>query len=116
MARENVTKTLDQLEMKRAVEHAMTLFGKLREFERLAQDARGGELDAADEAALATGLRLLVQLIAPMAPHVAEELWALSGEQSMLATLPWPQPVARTSPPRRGGEQQADASAIRLPR
>jgi leucyl-tRNA synthetase len=119
MARENITKTLDQLEMKRAVEHAMTLFGKLREFERLAQDRSDPTqpaLDDADEAALALGLRLLVQLLAPMAPHVAEELWALCGEERMLATLPWPEPVARTAPPRRGGEPQTDASAIRLPR
>ncbi|HYV14702.1 MAG TPA: class I tRNA ligase family protein [Conexibacter sp.] len=119
MARENVTKTLDQLEMKRAVEHAMTLFGKLREFERLAQDRNDpthAALDLADEAALASGLRLLVALLAPMAPHVAEELWALCGEERLLATLPWPEPIARTAPPRRGGEPQADTAAIRLPR
>jgi leucyl-tRNA synthetase len=117
MARANVTETLEQLEMKRAVEHVMALFGKLREFERRAVDARGA-LEPADEAALAIGLRLLVQLVAPMAPHTAEELWSLCGEPTMLAATPWPEPVPRSSAPRRGGEQAArqEASAIRSPR
>jgi leucyl-tRNA synthetase len=107
MARENVTQTIDALEMKRAVEHVMALLGKLREFERRAVEERGA-LAPADEAAAAIALRLLVQLLAPMAPHIAEELWALSGEQRMLATLPWPEPVARTSPPQRGGAASGD--------
>ena len=45
--------------------------------------------------------RQLVQLLAPMAPHLAEELWSLCGEERMLATLPWPEPVPRTSAPQR---------------
>jgi len=120
MARLNVTETLEQLEMKRAVEHVMALFGKLREFERRALELHGedGELDPADEAALAIALRLLVQLLAPMAPHLAEELWQLGGEQRMLAISPWPEPVPRTAPPRRGGAQAAPAQApaVRAPR
>jgi leucyl-tRNA synthetase len=36
-----------------------------------------------------------------MAPHLAEELWSACGETRMLATLPWPAPVPRTSAPQR---------------
>jgi leucyl-tRNA synthetase len=116
MAHRNVGEQIDELEMKRAVEHVMALFGKLREFERRARTARGGELDPADDAALAIALRLLVRLLAPMAPHLAEELWSLCGEQELLAALPWPEPVPRTSPPQRGARRAGDESNIRVPR
>jgi len=35
-------------------------------------------------------VRTLVLLAAPMAPHLAEEAWALLGEQDMVADAPWP--------------------------
>jgi leucyl-tRNA synthetase len=35
-------------------------------------------------------IRALVLLIAPMAPHLAEECWALLGEHRMIADAPWP--------------------------
>jgi leucyl-tRNA synthetase len=38
----------------------------------------------------AEAVRSLILLIAPMAPHVAEECWALLGEQGMIADAPWP--------------------------
>ncbi len=103
-AHANVTRALDAIEMKHAVDGVMGLFDKLREFERRARAARDGELDATDEAAVAIALRQLVQLLAPMAPHLAEELWALQGEERLLATLPWPEQVPRTTAPRRGGQ------------
>jgi leucyl-tRNA synthetase len=108
MAHANATRALDAIEMKHAVEQVIALFGKLRGFERRAL-ARGvdGALAPADEAALAIALRHLVQLLAPMAPHLAEELWSLCGEERLLATLPWPEPVARTAAPRRGGAAPA---------
>jgi leucyl-tRNA synthetase len=106
MAHRNVTRALDAIEMKHAVEGVIALFDKLREFERRAlagREASGGEdgLDPLDEAALLIAARHLVRLLAPMAPHLAEELWSLCGEQRMLATLPWPEPVPRTSAPQR---------------
>jgi leucyl-tRNA synthetase len=103
-ARSNAMRAFDALEMKHAVEQVIGLFGRLREFERraLAQRGADGALEPADEAALLIALRQLVQLLAPMAPHLAEELWSLCGEQRMLATLPWPEPVPRTAAPQRG--------------
>ncbi len=107
-AHRNVTRALDAIEMKHAVEGVIALSDKLREFERRAlaagnEDGRPGSdsLDPLDEAALLLAARQLVRLLAPMAPHLAEELWSLCGEERMLATLPWPEPVARTSAPQR---------------
>jgi leucyl-tRNA synthetase len=116
MAQRNVTRALDAIEMKHAVEGVIALFDKLREFERRALAARGAEQEfrppavasdppagdvTLDEAALLIALRQLVRLLAPMAPHLAEELWSLCGEERLLATLPWPEPVARTTAPQR---------------
>jgi leucyl-tRNA synthetase len=115
MAHRNVTRALDAIEMKHAVEGVIALYDKLREFERRAEafrpavasespagDVAGGALDPLDEAALLIALRHLVRLLAPMAPHMAEELWSLCGEERLLATLPWPDPVPRTTAPGRG--------------
>ncbi|RMD92777.1 MAG: leucine--tRNA ligase, partial [Alphaproteobacteria bacterium] len=44
----------------------------------------------ASGAARRTALRRLVQLMAPMTPHIAEEIWALAGGEGMVATAPWP--------------------------
>ncbi|MGY9013587.1 MAG: class I tRNA ligase family protein, partial [Rhodobacterales bacterium] len=32
----------------------------------------------------------LVLLVAPMAPHISEELWALLGHREGIADVPWP--------------------------
>jgi leucyl-tRNA synthetase len=115
-ARANVTRAYDAIEMKHAVEGVIGLLDKLREFERRAGATGGagggdGRLEPADEAALLIALRLLVRLLGPMAPHLAEELWSLCGEEQLVATLPWPEPVPRTAPPRRGGQGAAAAQA-----
>jgi leucyl-tRNA synthetase len=39
---------------------------------------------------LAEGLRLLVRLIGPMTPHLAEAMWAELGGQGLLCDQPWP--------------------------
>jgi leucyl-tRNA synthetase len=112
VAHRNVTRAYEAIEMKHAVEGAIALLDKLREFERRAAEGRdGGELAPLDEAALLIALRLLVRLLGPMAPHLAEELWARCGEERLVATLPWPEPVPRTAPPPRGGQGAAAAQA-----
>jgi leucyl-tRNA synthetase len=123
VAHRNVTRAYEAIEMKHAVEGVIGLHEKLREFERrartafrppaLASDPPAGDvtLEPADEAALLIALRLLVCLFAPAAPHLAEELWSLCGERRLVATLPWPEPVPRTAPPRRGGQGATAAQA-----
>ena len=40
--------------------------------------------------ALQEGVERLVQLIAPMMPHLAESCWALLGNESLLVDTRWP--------------------------
>ncbi len=37
------------------------------------------------------GLLTLAQLMQPMTPHLAEEIWAMLGGQGLVATAPWPE-------------------------
>ncbi|MGH6942607.1 MAG: class I tRNA ligase family protein, partial [Geminicoccaceae bacterium] len=51
------------------------------------------ELDTADGAApalLREGLEILVRLLGPIVPHLAEELWQGLGHETLLADTPWP--------------------------
>jgi leucyl-tRNA synthetase len=45
---------------------------------------------AGPSATRATAIRALVLLVAPMAPHLAEEAWARLGEAGMIADAAWP--------------------------
>ncbi|NNH33723.1 class I tRNA ligase family protein, partial [Rhizobium sp. SEMIA 4085] len=49
-----------------------------------------GEGDVAYCAAVRNAAEILVQLVAPMTPHLAEECWAALGNSEMLARTPWP--------------------------
>jgi leucyl-tRNA synthetase len=37
-----------------------------------------------------TATRTLAQLMAPMTPHLAEDIWAMLGGEGLVATAPWP--------------------------
>ncbi|MDF1791993.1 MAG: leucine--tRNA ligase [Thalassobaculaceae bacterium] len=45
---------------------------------------------AGEDWALRFGFETLVQLLAPMTPHICEELWRHLGQDTMLATASWP--------------------------
>jgi leucyl-tRNA synthetase len=56
-----------------------------------------GELDAKGEGeawVLRRGLEILLQLVGPMTPHVAEELWRALGHTTLLCDQPWPKAEA----------------------
>ncbi len=44
----------------------------------------------AEKAALREALDMLIVMLAPMAPHLAEECWATLGGDGMVANQPWP--------------------------
>jgi len=49
-----------------------------------------GDGDAAYRAAVRDAAEILVQIVAPMTPHLAEECWAVLGHTEMLSRTPWP--------------------------
>ncbi|EJZ20790.1 leucine--tRNA ligase, partial [Rhizobium sp. Pop5] len=49
-----------------------------------------GEGDAAYRAAARDAAEILIQLVAPMTPHLAEECWAALGNDGLLARTGWP--------------------------
>ena len=55
-------------------------------------DAKDGDGDQ-DEMAAARrfAVETLAQLVAPLAPHAAEEMWQVLGKEDMLANTPWPE-------------------------
>ena len=48
-----------------------------------------GKSKAGGEARRAT-LRIMAQLMGPMVPHLAEDVWAMAGGQGLLVDAPWP--------------------------
>lgn len=49
-----------------------------------------GEGDLAYRAAVRDAAQILIQLVAPMMPHLAEECWAALGNDGLLAHTDWP--------------------------
>ena len=49
-----------------------------------------GEGDPTYRAAVREAAEILVQVVAPMTPHLAEECWAVLGNAEMVSRTPWP--------------------------
>ncbi|MEZ5865249.1 MAG: leucine--tRNA ligase [Geminicoccaceae bacterium] len=76
-----VTTEIDRLHFNKAVALVRELSNAIEGFEA------AGE---ADRQVLREALEVLVQLIGPMLPHLAEELWERLGHRTILADTPWP--------------------------
>ncbi|MBY3488375.1 leucine--tRNA ligase [Rhizobium laguerreae] len=50
-----------------------------------------GEGDATYRAAVRDAAEILIQLVSPMTPHLAEECWAALGNEGLIARASWPQ-------------------------
>ncbi|RKQ68615.1 leucine--tRNA ligase [Oceanibaculum indicum] len=77
-----VSDDLDKFHFNKAV-------ARIREFSNQLEN-----LDGQDEGCRwmkRRGLEVLVQLIGPMTPHLAEELWGLLGHTTLLAETAWPE-------------------------
>jgi leucyl-tRNA synthetase len=78
---DGVTNDLERFHFNRGV-------ARIRELSNFVQ---GLDLSVADCAAVAReAADTLVLLLGPMAPHIAEELWALLGHEGGIADVPWP--------------------------
>ncbi|MCY1641318.1 leucine--tRNA ligase [Methylorubrum sp. SL192] len=75
-----VGEDIERLRFNRCVAHIYTLANALDE----------GLRAAASKAAAGEAARILVQLIAPMMPHLAEESWRVLGGQGLVAETAWP--------------------------
>jgi leucyl-tRNA synthetase len=81
-----VSESLDQFRFNVAVAQIRTLTNLLEELEtQSTKKSNGGE-----GWALRQGLETVVRLIAPLLPHLAEELWQKLGHKTMLCHEPWP--------------------------
>jgi leucyl-tRNA synthetase len=90
-AREKVTSQLEAAEPQRATLSAMRLLKRVEDFETRALDA-DGRLRAEDQEAVVSALQLLVRLLAPLTPHLAEELWSRAGYEAETCAAAWPTP------------------------
>ncbi|MGD1059338.1 MAG: class I tRNA ligase family protein, partial [Solirubrobacteraceae bacterium] len=86
---EKVTEDMESLEMHSAVRNVMRLFDRIKDFEKRVL-ARQPALGGADTEALLQALTVLVQMLGPLAPHMAEELWIAFGQDEHSAQTPWP--------------------------
>jgi leucyl-tRNA synthetase len=86
---EKIAEEMEGLEMHSAVRNVMRLFDRIKDFEKRVI-ARQGELGRADSDALIDALTVLVQLLGPLVPHLAEELWITFGQEEQFAQTPWP--------------------------
>jgi leucyl-tRNA synthetase len=76
-----VTEDIEKFRFNRAV-------ARLYEFANAFDDAKGSDRDLA--AARREALETMTRLLAPMMPHLAEELWQRLGHRTLLAELAWP--------------------------
>jgi leucyl-tRNA synthetase len=97
-----ITDDVAALQMHKAVRNITRLFERVQDYEKRVIERRG-QLDRADAEAQLAALALLAQVLAPFAPHAAEELMLATGrfEEADLPA-PWPDsasiPVAGGSP------------------
>ncbi|MGA9875007.1 MAG: class I tRNA ligase family protein [Solirubrobacteraceae bacterium] len=92
VAVEKITEDLVELEMHSAVRNVMRLFDRIRDYEKRVI-AKRGELCEEDLQALVGALQTLARVLAPFAPHIAEQLLvsSLSSQESEIDTT-WPSP------------------------
>jgi leucyl-tRNA synthetase len=83
------TEDMESLEMHSAVRNVMRLFDRIKDFEKRVL-AREEQLTRANRDALIEALIVLVQMLGPLAPHMAEELWIALGREEHGAQTPWP--------------------------
>ena len=84
-----VTDDIDKFRFNRAVARIYELSNSISGFNASGAEAAGVRREA---------LEILVQLIAPMMPHLAEQCWASLGHTTMLVHTGWPKADPEYSP------------------
>ena len=86
---DRVTKAIEELRFNSAVAYIYTLVNLLEAAVRQATSSGAPE---SLPATLREGAEILVRIVAPMMPHLAEECWLSLGHHTLLAEEPWPRP------------------------
>ena len=81
-----VTDDLDRFHFNRAVARLYEFSNEISSFIVSEQNS-----DPTQRRVLREALEALVRLLAPMAPHLAEEMWRRLGHSRLLVDLPWPE-------------------------
>jgi hypothetical protein len=83
------TENHERLDLHRATRNVITLFTRIKDFDARVTADRG-EVTGADRDAIAVALTVLAQLLAPLAPTAASELWQGTGHTGSPADAAWP--------------------------
>jgi leucyl-tRNA synthetase len=83
-----VSEDVEKLRFNRCVAHIYELANALQAAFTAAKSEAGGS--PAYAAAVREAVEIMVQLFAPMMPHLAEECWAALGHTTLVAQAPWP--------------------------
>jgi leucyl-tRNA synthetase len=86
---DRVTKAIEELRFNSAVAYIYTLVNLL---EAAVREATSPGQPQSLRGALREGAEILVRIVAPMMPHLAEECWVALGHDTLLAEEPWPKP------------------------
>ncbi|MBI1273018.1 MAG: leucine--tRNA ligase [Alphaproteobacteria bacterium] len=90
-ARRKIHRTIADITVDYDRFHFNKAVARVRELSNaLAALGETGGSDAGDAWALREGLEALTQLVGPMLPHIAEEMWQRLGHKTMLCETPWP--------------------------
>ncbi|MCG8490519.1 MAG: leucine--tRNA ligase [Sneathiellales bacterium] len=80
---EQVTDNIEKLHFNNAI-------ARIYEFMKALADFKPAEGNSADAWALREAIEIMTNLVGPMMPHLAEELWEKMGHDSLLVDNPWP--------------------------
>ncbi len=86
-----IAENYERLDMQRATRNAIELLARIRDFDARVAEQRG-EVEGADREAIAVAMALLAQLLTPLAPGAAANLWRHAGREGSPADAPWPTP------------------------
>jgi leucyl-tRNA synthetase len=86
---ERITADIEDLQMHKAVRNVTRLFERIQDFEKRVV-ARRGALGRQDAETQVAALLLLARVLAPFAPHAAEEILASGGEDVSRIPGSWP--------------------------
>jgi leucyl-tRNA synthetase len=83
---DSVGREIEGLRFNRAVAQIYELANGLTRFAQAVE----GDLSVVQRNAFIEGIERLVQLVAPMMPHLAETCWQALGSEGLVADAPWP--------------------------